>query len=189
MRAYLVALAAQVAADLESAATILGRRPSARELEPETALLNVAGRRLSACELVRAEAEMHRAAQALAAFHSSFDLFVTPTLAMPPQPVGSVGLEGFQRAAVRTLARFPLRALLDAAFDTLAARSFDATGNTMLFNQTGQPAMSVPLHFTAAGLPVGVQFVARFGEEATLLRVAAQLESAKPWADRVPHLS
>ncbi len=186
MRAYLVALAAQVAADLQLAATHLGRPPRAHELEPETALLAAAGRSLSACELVRAEAEMHRAARALGAFHQGHDLLVTPTMAQPPLRIGAVRLQGVERLAVRAIARLPVRKVLEAAFDALAARSFDATGNTMLFNQTGQPAMSVPLHFTSSGLPVGVQVVARFGEEATLLRLAAQLEAARPWAGRAP---
>jgi len=57
---------------------------------------------------------------------------------------------------------------------------------TPLFNVTGQPAMSLPLHWNAAGLPIGMQFVARMGEEATLFRLAGQLEQAQPWFDRAP---
>jgi len=186
LRAYLVALAAQVGADLARAAAALGRRPRARELEPETAVLAAAGRRLSASELVTAEAEMHRAARAMAAFHATHDLLVTPTLAQPPLRVGALALRPPERLALRVAARFPARWLIDALFEAVAARSFDATGNTMLFNQTGQPAMSVPLHVSADGLPVGVQVVARFGEEATLFRLAAQLEAAAPWAGRIP---
>jgi amidase len=59
---------------------------------------------------------------------------------------------------------------------------------TSLFNSAGNPAMSVPLHWTASGLPVGVQFAAPFGDEATLFRLAAQLEAAKPWRNRLPPL-
>jgi len=57
---------------------------------------------------------------------------------------------------------------------------------TPLFNVTGQPAMSLALHWNAAGLPIGMQFVARMGDEATLFRLAAQLEQARPWFDRAP---
>ena len=77
---------------------------------------------------------------------------------------------------------------MERLFEAIAARSFDATGNTMIFNQTGQPAMSLPLHWNAAGLPIGVQVAARFGDEATLFRLAAELEAACPWADRAPPL-
>jgi len=57
---------------------------------------------------------------------------------------------------------------------------------TPLFNVTGQPAISLPLHWSAAGLPIGMQFVARMGDEATLFRLASQLEQARPWFDRAP---
>ena len=68
----------------------------------------------------------------------------------------------------------------------LAAKTFEYIPYTPLFNATGQPAMSVPLHWNAAGLPIGVQFVARFGADARLFRLAGQLERAAPWFDRRP---
>jgi amidase len=189
IRAHLVVLSAQVAADLARAAAALGRRPRRGELEPETLVLAAAGRRLSASDLVRAEAEMHRAARSLGAFHATHDVLVTPTLAQPPVRVGALALRPWERAALQAVAAVPARHLIEALFDNIALRSFDATGNTMLFNHTGQPAMSVPLHVSASGLPIGVQIAGRFGEEATLFRLAAQLEAARPWAGRVPPIA
>ncbi len=75
---------------------------------------------------------------------------------------------------------------MSRALGAFAEDSLERTANTMLFNQTGQPAMSVPLHWTAAGLPIGVQLSARFGDEATLFRLASQLEAARPWAGKKP---
>jgi amidase len=186
VHAYLVALAATTAADVEQAARLAGRRPRAENLEPETWALAAGGRALAAADLVLAEQETYRAARAVVAFFEEHDVLVTPTTAQPPQPLGAVALKPAERLALRVVARTGSRRLIERLFADMSARSFDATGTTMLFNQTGQPAMSVPLHWTADGLPVGVQLVARHGEEATLLRLAAELERARPWAERAP---
>lgn len=186
--AYLVTLAAQVAADVAAAARAVGRRPRRGELEPETAALAAGGRVLSAGDLVEARVELERASRSVAAFFEDHDVLVTPTMARPPVRVGELALRPHERLALRAVAGLRSRRVMHRLFDEIAARTFDATGNTMLFNQTGQPAMSVPLHWTGAGLPVGVQVAARFGDEATLFRLAAQLEAARPWAGRTPPL-
>ena len=73
--------------------------------------------------------------------------------------------------------------------DQIAEQAFEFAAFTPLANLTGQPAVSIPLHWNAQGLPIGSHFFARFGDEATLLRLAAQLEKAQPWAERRPPLS
>ncbi|MFY3742300.1 amidase [Anaeromyxobacter sp. Red801] len=187
-RAYLVTLAAQTAADVELAARHVGRRPRGGDLEPETAALAAGGRALSAQDLVLARVELERASRGVAAFFEQHDALLTPTLARPPVRVGALAARSHERLALRFVARLGSRRLLERLFDELGSRSFDATGNTMLFNQTGQPAMSLPLHFSRDGLPIGVQVVGRFGDEAALFRLAAQVEDAAPWGDRAPSL-
>jgi len=186
VRAYVVALAATTAADVAVAARATGRTPGPDVLEPETWALARGGQALSAEDLVLAQQEMHRAARTFGAFFEEHDLLVTPTMAHPPLPIGALALRPLERLGLRVVARLRARTLLDRFFEEIGSRSFEATGNTMLFNQTGQPAMSVPLHWTADGLPIGVQVVAGFGEEATLFRLAAQLEAARPWSERAP---
>jgi amidase len=95
------------------------------------------------------------------------DIWLSPTLAQPPVPLGTFA---------------------PAPDDPMQAfwRAFDFTPFTAMFNLTGQPAASVPLHWNAAGLPIGVHIAGHFGAEATLLQLAAQLEQARPWAQRRP---
>ncbi|HSP79228.1 MAG TPA: amidase family protein, partial [Myxococcaceae bacterium] len=100
--------------------------------------------------------------------------------------IGELALKPAEVAGLAVLRRVPVKAAFLKLLDALAANSLDRTPNTQLCNLTGQPAMSVPLHWNAAGLPIGVQFAARFGEEATLFRLAAQLEQARPWMGRRP---
>jgi len=107
-------------------------------------------------------------------------------VALPPRRVGELQPKPWEKAGIRMACRLGSRRLLDTLFAQIGDRSFDATGYTMPWNQTGQPAASIPIHWNAEGLPLGVQAVARFGDEATLFRVAAQVEAARPWARRKP---
>jgi len=131
-------------------------------------------------------------ARALARFHQRYDMLLTPTLAHPPIRHG----QGDPSAAEQTLLNLLDRAgvlgwltrwgLIDSTIDKIARDSLQYVPFTQLANLTGTPAMSVPLHWTSAGLPLGVQFVARWGDEARLLQLAHQLEAAQPWFDRLP---
>jgi amidase len=186
VHAFLVVLSASVAEDVATAARATGRRPGPDTLEPETWALAAGGEALTALDLALAQQEAHRAARGIAEFFVAHDVLVTPTMAQPPLPLGALASKPIEKIGLRAVARLRSRALLDRLFVEIGARTFEATGNTMIWNQTGQPAMSVPLHVTGRGLPVGVQFTARFGDEATLFRLAAQLEAARPWAERAP---
>ena len=97
---------------------------------------------------------------------AAYDAVLTPTLAVPPLPVGAI------------------RDDADPAADFEAQKRF--TPYTSMWNVTGSPAISLPTHWTATGLPVGVMLAARPAEEATLLSLAAQVEAARPWRDRTP---
>jgi amidase len=108
-------------------------------------------------------------ARTVGQFFTKFDVLLTPTLASPPPLIGELALNrvGVTAAAV---------------FDQL----FSFAPFTALFNLTGTPAMSVPLHTSQSGLPVGVQFAGRFGADAVLFRLAGQLEQVAPWEHRRP---
>ena len=186
VRAYLVTLAAAVSFDVAEGAALTGRRPGPRTLEEETRVLAAAGGLLTAGDLAGAVVTVQRASRGIAAFFEAHDALVTPTMCQPPQAIGALAARPWERVGLRAFARVPTRRAMDYLFELIPQRSFDATGNTMLFNQTGQPAMSVPLHWSADGLPVGVQIAGRFGDEGALFRLAAQLEQARPWAGRAP---
>ena len=119
-------------------------------------------------------------------FHARYDLFLGPTLGRPPVKLGSLMLKPAERVGLGILRALPIKPAIRAVLAQLAANNFEATPNTQLFNQTGQPAISLPLHWSAGGLPVGIQLAAAMGREDLLLQVAAQLEVAAPWADRKP---
>jgi amidase len=186
VRAYLVNIAANTTVQMDEIARQMGKPVNADDVEPTTWALVQLGTILTAADLQRARNTMHRAGRLMAAFHERYDLFLDATLAYPPVRIGELAPRSAELAALALLRKLPLKPVFLKLLDELAGNSLERTPNTQLFNQTGQPAMSVPLYWNAAGLPVGVQFSARFGDEATLFRLASQLEQARPWAGRKP---
>ena len=154
---------------IEGTALLTGRTASEDQFEPLTWGLYQMGRKQNAASYLIAVTMLQMMARGIARFFVDHDIWLTPTMAEPPVPLGwfttpENPLEGFSRAA---------------AFVPF----------TPICNVTGQPAMSVPLYWNDDGLPIGAHFVSRFGDEATLFRLAAQLEQARPWADRRPPVS
>ena len=112
-------------------------------------------------------------------------------MATPPPPVGSLQPSTSDLRQLRLAAQIGSGRLLAAGgmLERVSQELFDFISSTPLYNFTGQPAMSVPLYWNKANLPVGVHFIGRYGDEATLFRLAAQLETARPWIEKRPPLS
>ena len=186
VRAYFLIVAAGVARFCEESAAYAGKKPRSGDFEPATWMLALIGWKSSAAEYLWAQQVMQKAARPIAAFFEEHDVFVTSTLGKPPARVGELAIQPAEKIQLAALTAFPLKALLNVALSKMGSGKLAWTPNTQLFNQTGQPAMSVPMFWNQAGLPIGTQFVGRFGDEATLFRLAAQLEAARPWANRKP---
>ncbi len=161
-------VATWTANDVDELAAILGRPVTDDDIEPDNAALAAIGRSVTGSQYVASMLEVHRwCRRVLSWWHpaddsAGFDLLLTPTIAVPPPPIGYLSEPG------------------------QGGRVFELLQYTAQFNVTGQPAISLPMHMSADGLPVGVQLVAAYGREDLLIRVAAQLESAAPWLCRVP---
>jgi amidase len=183
---YLTMCFGEVALVIEEMKAVLVRKATPSDVEPLTWTIGLLGRTLSAGDFAKAKREWGLAGRAMGRFHQKYDLYLTPTLAYPPVKIGELQPKPYERLAMKVVNSLGLGVILKAAglVDQMAEASLSKTPFTQLANLTGQPAMSVPLHWTPDGLPVGVHFMAPFGEEATLFRVAAQLEKARPWFDR-----
>jgi Asp-tRNA(Asn)/Glu-tRNA(Gln) amidotransferase A subunit family amidase len=143
-----------------------GRVPGPEDLEPVTRLYAEKGGKISAHDYIRAVQTFHRTGRQLGAFFERFDILLSPTIARTSLPLGAVRMDG-------TLEDYEAGLAPMVAF-------------TSVCNAAGVPAMSVPLAWSEDGLPIGMHFVARYGAEATLLSLAAQLEQAHPWHERRP---
>nr|AGC72587.1 aspartyl-tRNA(Asn) amidotransferase subunit A amidotransferase subunit A [uncultured bacterium A1Q1_fos_1870] len=184
--AYFTQVAVGAAIGIEYTSKWVGRSPKPADFEPTTWLLATIGRKLSALELQRSRDACQAAGRSLGRFFCKYDLFLDGTLAFPPIAVGQLELDRSQRLLLAALRWVSPKAVLDKVLTELGDDALKYTPNTQVANQTGVPAMSVPLHWNAAGLPIGVQFTAPLGGESTLFQLAAQLEAARPWAHRLP---
>jgi amidase len=166
-QAFMCSFAAGNAAMIDGLAQITGRTPTQDVFEPFTWTLYEMGREVSASIYLQAVHTFQTTGRQLARFLLDYDVWLTPTVAEPPLPLGSfeASIENPWPALLRVGTFMPF---------------------TPICNVTGHPAMSVPLYWNGDGLPIGAHFVGRFGDEATLCRLAAQLEEARPWAGRRP---
>ena len=168
VESFTTVVSANAARDVDDLAERAGRAVGPDDVEPVTWTIAEMGRAVTASAYIAALQRLHRVVREMVAWWEieGHDLLLTPTMAEPPPLLGDVGggpdpLEGFARAI---------------PFATF----------TMMFNATGQPAASLPLYVAASGLPIGTQLAAAPWREDVLLRVASQLEEARPWADRRP---
>ena len=173
-KSFMTLWSARLARGIESIASMTGKPVRPELYEPVTWQLYEQGRRWSAKQYLEDENYVLSLGRLFADFLDSYDFWLTPTLGEPPPKLG-------------VLHPPPDAPRPDAA--AAVARNFAFVPYTHLANVSGLPAMSVPLDWNEAGLPVGVHFVGRFGDEASLFRLAAQLERAQPWIHRVPPLA
>jgi amidase len=154
--------------------------------EAETLACAELGRAAGVLPLLRSLANVNDYIRALAGFHETYDLFLTPTLAQPPLTVGALTAPDRLKRASRAVAKARAGKLLAASgiLDQIIADNLAWVPYTQLANLTGRPAISVPLHWTDTGLPLGVQLVGRLGADGVVLQLAAQLEEAQPWFHR-----
>lgn len=187
-RAFLTVVAAECRADIEWIGAQLRRAPRSDDVEVATWALGLVGASFSAADYASSVRLLQLAGRTVGQFFTRYDVLVTPTLGMPPFPIGQLQPSSAERTALALLGKLGLGNVLRAAglLDETARKVFGFIPYTPLCNVTGQPAMSVPLYWNSAGLPIGTHFAARLGDEATLFRLASQLESARPWAERRP---
>ena len=160
-------IAASIAATLDAEGERRGRPVSEGDVELLTWLMCQRGKQVSGSAYVRGLAAIHAYGRAVAGLFQRYDVLLLSTLGSPAIPVGHLTEDPAE----------------------YVQRLFAFMPNTQAFNNTGQPAMTLPLAWSArGGLPIGVQFVGRMGEEALLYRLAGQIEKARPWFDRTAPL-
>jgi amidase len=185
---FLTLICTEIRAFIEEAEVSLGKKASYRDFESITWVIGLLGKQHRGNEYAKALNLIQRMGRQIGDFFTEYDILLTPTLARPPLVTGALQIKGFQAVAMRLLGRLNAGGVISRLMnvDAFAEQFFSFMPYTPMFNATGQPAMSVPLYWSDTGLPIGMQFVGRYGDEATLFRLAGQLENARPWADCLP---
>jgi len=185
---YARLLAADTAASIREMEQLAGRKAAEDDFEPRTRAMASIGRAINSEEVVESCWALQKMARAYADTIGRFDVFVSAALGEPPIVIGGLAPKLSQRVALRLANSLPLGSISKRREFLLSQgrEIFDYTAYTMPANIAGLPSMSVPLDWSVDGLPIGTLFTGRFGDEATLFRLAAQLEQAFPWFDKRP---
>jgi amidase len=162
-RHFVTIVAVATAVDFATMGESIGRPIVETDVEASNLLMGSLGRAVSAADYIASVNWVHAWSRRLHAWWDEFDVLVSPVIAVPPPPIGWLSDPDLGTERLTSILQF-----------------------TAQFNVSGQPAVSLPLHWSDNGLPIGVQFVGPIDDEALLLRLAAQVETASPWANRIP---
>lgn len=189
-KSYLVMNFGEVAADIDELANVLGRKAGHADVELVTWTMGMLGKSFTAGDMVEAMRVWDRASRVMGRFFQKYDIYITPTIAFPPPKIGELKPKPYEAVLLKAINTLGMGGILKASglVDQMAEKNFEKVPFTQLANMCGLPAMSVPLYWTPENMPIGVQFIAPFGDEATLFRLAGQLEKAKPWFDKRPKI-
>jgi amidase len=185
---YLMRIATSVGGEIAVSEAVLGRRIKHGELETETWMLAQMGRSFSAAQFDIAHRRLFTQSRLFENFMKDYDVFLTPTLSGPPVEHGYFKSSGLDKLVAPIASRFALGRIIanQRTLSRLAEQAFEWVSATMAFNITGNPSVSLPLHWSNDKLPVGMMFTAKFGRDDVLFRLAGQLEQAQPWWDKRP---
>ncbi|WP_338452334.1 amidase family protein [Niallia oryzisoli] len=175
----------EVAASLKEIEEMLGRKVRIGDVEPSTYILGLLGKATTAEDFVLSIREWDKAAIQMETFHDTYDFYVTPTTAYPPSKIGELDITSFENYLIHIIGTLHLQRAVKklGIVDQMIENNLKRTPFTQMANLTGQPAMSVPLHVTNKGLPVGVQFLSAKGREDLLFQMAGLLEQTDAWID------
>jgi amidase len=189
-RAFFTLVCGQTAGEISDLEKVSGREAKPAEFEDATWVLGMLGRQISAADYTLALRALQAEARRLVRKYEGYDVVLAPTLGQPPLKIGALHAQGAEAVLQRLVARTGFTPVLKipGVIEQAAARAFNFVPFTPVANFTGCPSMSVPLYENREGLPIGTMFTGRFGDEATLFRLAAQLEQARPWRGRRPRI-
>jgi amidase len=185
---FLSLVSVATALDIDEAERSTGRKASRETFETATLLLAMLGRVMDATRFQQARLNIQALGMRMAQFFQRYDLILSPTLGLPPPRIGQLQPSEAERRLQELIVSARLSPVLKLGplVQAIAAKTFAFIPYTPLANVVGLPSASLPLSWNAQGLPIGVMLTGRFGDEATLFRISAQLEEARPWRSRRP---
>ena len=186
--AFLTVVCVEMAAELDMAALMLKREVRRTDVEAPTWALTLMGRSISGPEYSNAVRYLQQVSRHIGQFFERYQVHVSSVVAGPPFPHGALQPPASEKTAMTVLGALRASRVMKAmgALERAAGTVFEWMSFTPIANATGQPAMSVPLSWNGGGLPIGVHFTGRYADEATLFRLAAELEIAAPWREKRP---